>query len=88
MFQGQIQDLKLGGGALNKIAPSGGRRENFGGISCEKLRFYAPKIMFFLILGGARAGCAPPPGSAPKVDTPTTKVTLYMSSFQVYKKKH
>jgi hypothetical protein len=24
------------GGALKKIAPSGGRRENFGGISCEK----------------------------------------------------
>ena len=25
-----------GGGALKKIAPSGGRRENFWGISCEK----------------------------------------------------
>ena len=24
------------GGALKKIAPSGGRRENFWGISCEK----------------------------------------------------
>ena len=77
-----------GGGALKKIAPSGGRRENFGGISCEKSRFYAKKlyffqlqrearkilgyivwkitiihqqIIFFPILGGARAGCAPPP---------------------------
>jgi hypothetical protein len=28
--QGWIQDLKLGG-ALKKIAPSGGRRENFWG---------------------------------------------------------
>ena len=25
-----------GGGALKKIAPSGGRRETFWGISCEK----------------------------------------------------
>ena len=43
----------------------GGRRENFWGISCEKSRFYAKKSYFFLILGGARAGCAPHPGSAP-----------------------
>jgi hypothetical protein len=26
-----------------KIAPSGGRRENFGGISCEKSRYYVKK---------------------------------------------
>jgi hypothetical protein len=32
---GRIQDFKLGGGALKKIAPSGGRRENIWGISCE-----------------------------------------------------
>ena len=37
----------------------GGRRENLWGISCEKSRFYAKKIIFFPILGGARAGCAP-----------------------------
>ena len=46
-MQGRIQDFKLGGGALKKIAPSGGRRENFWGISCEKSRFYAKKIIFF-----------------------------------------
>jgi hypothetical protein len=51
--QGRIQDFKLGGGALKKIAPSRGRRENFGGISCEKSRFYA-KNHIFSILGGAR----------------------------------
>ena len=28
--QGRIQDFNLGGGALKKIAPSGGRREKFG----------------------------------------------------------
>ena len=83
-YQGRIQDFKLGGGALKKIAPSGGRREHFWGISCEKSRFYAKKsyffqlrrearkilgyfvwkitilrqkIIFFPILGGARAGC-------------------------------
>ena len=36
-----------GGGALKKIAPSGGRRENFWGISCEKSRFYAKKSYIF-----------------------------------------
>jgi hypothetical protein len=41
-----------GGGALKNIAPSGGRRETFWGISCEKSRFYAKKIIFFPILGG------------------------------------
>jgi hypothetical protein len=43
----------------------GGRREHFWGISCEKSRFYAKKSYFFPILGGARAGCAPPPESVP-----------------------
>jgi hypothetical protein len=33
--QGRIQDFKLGGGVRKKIVPSGGRRENFWGISCE-----------------------------------------------------
>ena len=37
----------------------------FGGISCEKSRFYAKKILFFPILGGAHARCAPP-GFAPE----------------------
>jgi hypothetical protein len=31
------------GAHLKKIAPSGERRENFWGISCEKSRFYAKK---------------------------------------------
>ena len=51
--------FQVRGGALKKIAPSGGRRENCWGISCEKSRFYAKKIIFFPILGGARAGCPP-----------------------------
>jgi hypothetical protein len=51
----RIQDFKLGG-ALEKIAPSGGRREHFWGISCEKSRrFYAKKIIFLPIAeGGAK----------------------------------
>ena len=55
-------------GALKKITPSGGRLENCWGISCEKSRFYAKKIIIFPILGGGRAPGAPPPpppGSAP-----------------------
>ena len=54
--QGRIQDFKLGGGvALKQIAASGGRCEIFWGISCEKSRFYAKKIIFFPIAeGGAK----------------------------------
>jgi hypothetical protein len=65
-YTGADPGFQVRGGALKKIAPSGGRRENFWGISCEKSRFYAKKIIFFLILGGARAGCAPPE-SAPDI---------------------
>jgi hypothetical protein len=46
-LQRRIQDFKLGGGTLKKIVPSGGRLENFWGISCEKSRFYAKKSYFF-----------------------------------------
>ena len=55
--QGRIQDFKLGGGgALKKIAPSGGRRENFWGISCKKSRFYAKKSYFSNFRGGGGGG--------------------------------
>jgi hypothetical protein len=39
--------FQVRGGALKKIAPSRGRRENFWGISCEKSQFYAQKSYFF-----------------------------------------
>jgi hypothetical protein len=42
------------GGALKKIAPSGGRREKFWGILCEKSRFYVKKLFFSNFRGGAR----------------------------------
>ena len=60
-FSGADLEFQVRGSALKKIAPSGGRCENFGGFWCEKLRFYAQKIIFFPILGGGGA----PPGSAP-----------------------
>jgi hypothetical protein len=52
--------FQVRGGALKKIAPSEGRRENFWGISCEKSRFYAKKSYFFPILGGGGGAGAPP----------------------------
>ena len=61
-------------GPPQKNAPSGGRRENFWGISCEKSRFYAKKSYFFPILGGTRAGCAPPPLDPPLHSTVHTLV--------------
>ena len=39
-----------GGGVLKKIAPSGGRRENVLGISCENSRFYAKKADYRISL--------------------------------------
>ena len=39
--------FQVRGGALKKNASSGGRREIFWGISCEKSRFYAKKSYFF-----------------------------------------
>jgi hypothetical protein len=60
-FTGADPGIPVREGALKKIAPSGGRRENFWGISCEKSRFYAKKSYFFQFEwgGGTRAGCAP-----------------------------
>ena len=39
---------------VKKIAPSGGRREIFWGISCEKSRFYAKKLYCFQLRREAR----------------------------------
>ena len=52
-YQGQFQDFKLGGGALKKIAPSEGRRENFGVFRVKNHDFTPKKIIFFPILRGA-----------------------------------
>jgi hypothetical protein len=46
--------FQVRGGALKKIAPSGGRCEKFWGISCEKSRFYDKKNRIFSNCGGRR----------------------------------
>ena len=46
-FSGADRGFQVRGGALKKNAPSGWRRENCWGISCEKSRFYAKKSYFF-----------------------------------------
>jgi hypothetical protein len=58
IYQGRIQDFKLGGAHLKKLSRAEGGAKMFGGISCEKSRFYAKKIIFFPILGG---GALDPP---------------------------
>ena len=50
-----------GGGALKKIAPNGGRRENFWGISCKKSRFHTKKHILSNIRGGGGARRVRPP---------------------------
>ena len=53
-YAGADPGFQVRGSALKKIAPSGGRRENFWGISCEKSRFYAKKSYFFQLRREAR----------------------------------
>jgi hypothetical protein len=52
--------FQVRGGALKKIAPSGGRRENIWGIWCEKSRFYAKKSYFFQFFWGGAPPLDPP----------------------------
>ena len=63
-FSGADPGFQARGGVLKKIAPSGGRRENFWGISCEKSRFYAKKSYFYQLRREARA----PPKIGKKYD--------------------
>ena len=58
-LSGADPGLQVRGGGTLKII------ENCWGISCEKSRFYAKKIIFFPILGGAPG--APPPLNPPLV---------------------
>ena len=48
-FQGRIQDFKLGGGggALNNIAPSGGRRDNIWVFRVKNHDFTPKNNIFF-----------------------------------------
>ena len=62
-----------GGGALKKIAWSGGRREKFWGISCEKTRFYAKKSYFLSNFRGGGGG-----GRAGRQDTIVCLYLLYI----------
>ena len=68
-----------GGGALNKIALSGGRHEDVQGISCEKSRFYAKKSYFFQFQGGALR--VRPLGSVPALYTILVRNTAYLSLY-------
>ena len=64
---GEDPGFQVRGAHLKKIAPSGGRRENCWGISCEKSQFYTKKSYFFQFWGRRDARRVPPPGSAPVI---------------------
>ena len=59
-LQGRIQDYKLGGGAHLKKLRRAEEARKFLGYFVWKITILRQKIIFFPILGGARAGCAPP----------------------------
>ena len=47
MFPGVDTGFQVRGGTLKKIVPSGGKRENFWGISCEKNHDFTQKNLIF-----------------------------------------
>ena len=53
--QGRIQDFKLGGAHLKKLRRAEGGAKMFG-VFRVKNHDFTPKIIFFPILGWARAG--------------------------------
>ena len=63
--QGRIQDLKLGGAHLKKLRRAEGGAKIFGVFRVKNHNF-TPRNQMFSNFRGARAGCAPPPGSAPE----------------------
>jgi hypothetical protein len=66
-MSGADPGFQVRGGALKKLRRAEGGAKFFLGISCEKSRFYAKKIIFFPIAeGGARRVRPTPPGSAPE----------------------
>ena len=66
--QGRIQDFMLRGGALQKIAASGGRLEIFWGISCEKSILRKKNHIFSNFRGGGAAPPPPPPPPPPPLN--------------------
>ena len=71
MTPGADPGFRVRGGALKKIAPSGGRRENVG-VFRVKNNDYTPNF-FSPILGGGRAPGAPPPPPPPPWIRPWTQ---------------
>ena len=63
-LQGRIQDFKLGGTHFNKNCADRREARKLLGYFVWKITILCQKILFLPIIGGARAGCAPP-GSAP-----------------------
>ena len=72
-IQGRIQDFKLGG-ALKRIAPSGGRRENVGVFRVKNHDFTPKNHIFSNFSGGAR-----------RVRPPLDPPLIYTLSIRLYK---
>ena len=65
IYQGRIQDFKLGGTLLKKLRRAEGGAKIFGAFRVRKITILRQKINFFSNFRGGD----PPPGSAPVYDT-------------------
>ena len=74
LVQGWIQDFNFGGGVLKKIAPEQREARKFLRYFGWKITILRQKIIFFPILEGARAGCAPSPWTRPCLVRMTLKI--------------
>ena len=77
-LQGRIQDFKLGGAHSKKSRRAEGGAKSFGLFRVKNHDFTQKNHIFFPIVGGggAHAGCAPPPGSAPALFKPFQQITF------------
>ena len=65
IYQGRIQDFKLGGGHLKKLRQAEGGAKIFGVFRVKNHDFTPKNLIFPILGGGARAGCDPPPLDPP-----------------------
>ena len=88
LMQGRIQDFQLGGAHIKKMRRAKGGAKIFGVFRVKNHDFTPKNLIFSNFRGGARAGCAPLPESAPAVGPDITESAFFWSASGVVKACH